>query len=460
MNKKEYIIELAEKLRDSLSVSEVIGRYLELKRHGNSYMALCPFHNDVHIGSFMISDKKKIWKCFACGEGGDVISFYAKYKKIKYSEAILELGVKYGFISVSDYTEFTKRKITEKDDKQIERIYKNKDKNNNCKPIAHPQVLDKVYKIFINTVKEKNEILTEEHKRHLLSERMLTEHDIEKGGYFTFPTRHIMKPFLENLKKNNLDINVLRTIPGFFYDKDKEEYTFYYVKNGGIGIPIHNEYGQIVAIQIRRNFVTDGRCRYIWFSSSFAETKDNLEYGTSPGAPLDVVIPDNVNSMSSAIFVTEGRFKAVAIAKKYNSICISVQGVSAWGKIQDTIQRIKKIYSKKNFKAIYIAYDGDMGYNSGVFQQALKMGNTLSKDYLVFYTLWNDSYGKGIDDLINSNNENQKIKIPIMDMNKKYLTYQNKLKKIWETEYSTLENMERVPKEVKKDIYVKYVLCA
>ena len=48
----------AQKIKDSASVVEVIGDFYDLKKKGTKYMCLCPFHNDRHIGSFVISPRK------------------------------------------------------------------------------------------------------------------------------------------------------------------------------------------------------------------------------------------------------------------------------------------------------------------------------------------------------------------------------------------------------------------
>ncbi len=76
-------------------VSEVIGRYLPLKRAGREYMALCPFHKE-KTPSFTINNEKGFYHCFGCGAHGDVINFVKEYEGVGYREAIEKLAQEVG----------------------------------------------------------------------------------------------------------------------------------------------------------------------------------------------------------------------------------------------------------------------------------------------------------------------------------------------------------------------------
>jgi DNA primase len=73
---------------------EVEARMGKLKRVGNSMQGCCPFHAE-KSPSFSLSSQKNMWKCFGCGESGDVISFVAKYDKISPMEAMRLLATRY-----------------------------------------------------------------------------------------------------------------------------------------------------------------------------------------------------------------------------------------------------------------------------------------------------------------------------------------------------------------------------
>jgi DNA primase len=80
--------EIVEEIRSRVNIVDLLGSYVHLKRGGNGvYKALCPFHND-HAPSFSVNQDKQIYKCFSCGESGNVITFVQKYNNISFQEAI------------------------------------------------------------------------------------------------------------------------------------------------------------------------------------------------------------------------------------------------------------------------------------------------------------------------------------------------------------------------------------
>lgn len=83
-----------DRVRDSADLVEVIGERISVKKKGSSYFALCPFHNDSKP-SLNISPSKQIFKCFACGKGGNVFSFLMEYDHLNFPEAVKSLAEKY-----------------------------------------------------------------------------------------------------------------------------------------------------------------------------------------------------------------------------------------------------------------------------------------------------------------------------------------------------------------------------
>ena len=83
--------EVINDIRSSANIVDVIGHYIPLVKKGKSYAALCPFHDD-HDPSLSISEDKQIYKCFVCGNGGNVFSFVSNFKKVSFPEAVKEVG--------------------------------------------------------------------------------------------------------------------------------------------------------------------------------------------------------------------------------------------------------------------------------------------------------------------------------------------------------------------------------
>ncbi|MCC5910468.1 MAG: DNA primase [Clostridiaceae bacterium] len=79
--------EIIEEIKEKNDVVDVIGQYLQLKSIGTSHKALCPFHNE-KTPSFNVSREKQFFKCFGCGEGGDVIGFVMKMENLDFIEAV------------------------------------------------------------------------------------------------------------------------------------------------------------------------------------------------------------------------------------------------------------------------------------------------------------------------------------------------------------------------------------
>ncbi len=80
-----------EQLKNRIDIVDVVGNYIELKKSGANYKALCPFHNE-DTPSFVVSPSKQIFHCFGCGVGGDAIKFVMEYEKLTYPEAIEKLA--------------------------------------------------------------------------------------------------------------------------------------------------------------------------------------------------------------------------------------------------------------------------------------------------------------------------------------------------------------------------------
>ena len=83
--------EIINDIRDSASITEVIGHYIPLIKKGRGYTAVCPFHDD-HDPSLSISEEKQIFKCFVCGTGGNVFTFVQKFKNCSFPEAVVEVA--------------------------------------------------------------------------------------------------------------------------------------------------------------------------------------------------------------------------------------------------------------------------------------------------------------------------------------------------------------------------------
>ncbi len=105
-----------EEIRDRLSIEDVVGEYVELKRAGRNFKALSPFNNE-KTPSFIVSPDKKIWHDFSSGKGGDVFSFIMEMEGFDFTETMRFLARKAG-VELKQYSsknsqEIAKRKAQE-----------------------------------------------------------------------------------------------------------------------------------------------------------------------------------------------------------------------------------------------------------------------------------------------------------------------------------------------------------
>lgn len=399
-NRKERISELIDRIHE-VPISEVVSMKMELIHSGGQHKGLCPFHDDKTIGSFVVTNKKGLFKCFSCSAGGDSIKFVAMHDGVNYVQSALKIGLALNMLSDREYESLSKRKIDQATVQNYERKALDKFQPN---PVADDETLNYVYSIFRKgqTLADSAEPTLSDEHRQLLQKRGLSEEDIERYGYFTMPNRYAMKGIKIALRRRGQDEDILLNVPGFYRDVAADKVTFSPIK--GIGIPIRNVKGQIVGIQVRRDDKKEGEQRYRWFSSAFADNDDSnkFEGGSSPGSPLDIIYPSEVNSRT--VFITEGHFKAVQLTKRYGCISISVQGVTSWKSVAEALKSISQSYP---LKYVYIAFDADMAYNFAVSLQSRKMSDDIKKnlDIQVVYVQWDTRYGKGIDDMLMDGHE-------------------------------------------------------
>lgn len=99
-----------DKIMDAADIVEVVTEFVSLRKRGTSYKGLCPFHDDT-TPSFSVSQVKGVYKCFACGEAGNVVNFLMKHEQMTYTEALRWLANKY-------HIEIKERELTSEEKRQ------------------------------------------------------------------------------------------------------------------------------------------------------------------------------------------------------------------------------------------------------------------------------------------------------------------------------------------------------
>src|SRR3989442_12712067 len=86
-----YPQSVLDEIRVAVDIVDVVNRFVNLKKAGQNWKGLCPFHTE-KTPSFMVNEKKGIFHCFGCGVGGDAFGFLMRQDKLSFPEAVRALA--------------------------------------------------------------------------------------------------------------------------------------------------------------------------------------------------------------------------------------------------------------------------------------------------------------------------------------------------------------------------------
>ena len=84
-----------EEIRSRLDIVDIVGKYVQLKQAGKNFSGKCPFHFE-KTPSFIVSPELQRYKCFGCGESGDIFNFVQKIENIDFPETLEKLAKEAG----------------------------------------------------------------------------------------------------------------------------------------------------------------------------------------------------------------------------------------------------------------------------------------------------------------------------------------------------------------------------
>ena len=100
--------DIKNRIRDRIDIANVVGQHVSLKRAGQNFVGLCPFHQE-KSPSFSVSPSKQMFYCFGCKAGGDVFAFLTKITGASFPEVLRDLGDKVGIVVEESPTERIQR---------------------------------------------------------------------------------------------------------------------------------------------------------------------------------------------------------------------------------------------------------------------------------------------------------------------------------------------------------------
>lgn len=99
-------------ITDRVTPSELIGKYVTLKRKGHDFLGICPFHHE-KTPSFTVNDNKGFFHCFGCHQHGSVIDFVMKHDHLDFVDAVKKIGEQYGINTRISQKDQVKQNYTE-----------------------------------------------------------------------------------------------------------------------------------------------------------------------------------------------------------------------------------------------------------------------------------------------------------------------------------------------------------
>lgn len=384
----------------------------------------CPFpgHTDRRIGSFDLNDNKLIAKCFACGCGGRPVRFYRDLNGLDSDfEAAICMARDLGEITPKAADSILHSSAASKQGQRpvskisdIKDIYQNI--NSGMGKHHSPKLRPLEIRSAFYTELVKNLGLNEQDRRYLMKERGIKEDEL--SDFFSFNSGNAPKAFQETRRVLGWTQDQYLGIPGVYesytskedaskHKNPKLRFAHPKWKNRDcVGIVIRDYTGRIVNLQFRNN--SPYGSRYVWLSSSFANSKDYdlLANGTSGIVSSDFE-PAKGNPCK-AIGITEGKFKAIAMARSGINT-FSIQGVSSWKKLLPELENYLRDHPEQK-KLIWLAFDADQKRNSSVANSLYSFYKELDNHgYHIRILDWDEKYGKGIDDVL-ANGAGKQIK--------------------------------------------------
>ncbi len=237
-----------QKIKERLSIEEVVSSYIKLDGAGANLKAKCPFHNE-KTASFFISPGRGTYYCFGCAASGDIFTFVEEFEGLDFKGALKLLADRAG-IPLEPYTKEAKESKSEK-----EKLY---------------EVMEEATNYFENNLKNNSQIL-EYLKARGLNEKSIKDFRI---GFAILDWRLLYDHLKsKNFTDKEIELAGLAKRPE---DKNKAMYDRF---RGRIMFPIADSSGRIVAFS-GRIFVDDGKsAKYLNSPETPIFTKNAVLYG-------------------------------------------------------------------------------------------------------------------------------------------------------------------------------------
>ena len=345
---KEYL----EEIKTRLKVSQVVGKYVQLKKRGKEFVGLSPFKNE-KTPSFTVNDEKGFYHCFSSSEHGNIFDFIMKTQSIGFGEAVKRLAAEAG---MQQYRFST---FDQKKEKRFQ-LYKN--------------ILND-YKQFAseNLIKNKSAL-------EYLEKRDLTKKTLEEFKIGFIPDK---TSSYEKLLKNYSEEEINQT--GIFYKNERlKKYVDRF--NSRIIFPVNNLTGDTIAFGGR--IINSAKlAKYINSPETEFYKKGKILFN------LDKARTSKFKT--DEVVIVEGYMDVISLYDKGVKNVISNSGTAI---TENQIQLLWKFFSKP-----IVCLDGDESGQQATLRIAEKLISLISDKNKIFFSVLDN--GVDPDDFVKKNGQ-------------------------------------------------------
>jgi len=322
-----------DEIRTSVNIVHYIQQFVNLKKTGQNFKGLCPFHTE-KTPSFTVSPEKQIFRCFGCGKGGNIYTFIKEYEKLPFTESVQKAA---DFAGIS----IPKQEVSPEQTGYFQKLY----------------TINETASVFF----EQN-LWQGKYKKHLqyFQNRGLSDATIKKFRLGFAPDS--FEKLLAILKDGN---HSLEEADKLGLIRKSEKTSNYYDKfRYRIIFPFHNVSGKIIGFGGRK-LQEEQQPKYLNSPESPVYKKGEILYGLHQAIQA-------IREQSFVILV-EGYFDLLRLVEDGIKNVVASSGTA----FTEHQARLIRRYTKN----VYIAFDGD----SAGIKAAIRAAQTIEKEGLNSY---------------------------------------------------------------------------
>ena len=305
--------ETTEQILAATDIVEVIGSYINVKRAGPSFKALCPFHNE-KTPSFNINPVRQFFHCFGCGKSGDAITFVREYENLTFTDAVKKLASRAGIAVVEEVTDPKEDRARRQRGRQLD---------------IHREVAAFFHRMLFTRAAA--------HAREYMKSRGFGKEMAERWTVGWAPDRGDI--FLDWAREKKFTGREL-VDAGFLKVSERGPYAFF---RDRLMFPIRNEVGDVIAFSGRHLREGQGGGKYINSPETVLFKKSNVVFA------LEKARKEIMNRNS--VLICEGQLDVICCHEQGITHAVATQGTAL------TTQHAKLL--RRYAKSAVLCYDAD-----------------------------------------------------------------------------------------------------